>query len=313
MFERMTGGTCDECLAACQAKQDPKSPYICRAATYDHRFLICDLFAVSGVEAPQFITTFEGRDYFKPTGKCEAAATTPKPAPATDTPKGCPAGQVPKFCKFDGFQLPGDKKDDAATTEAACKDACVAAGEGCLSFAFAGGKCKLQTGSIKGDPSKLEAAEGEAYYEKICVPEEFAKTSGDIWNIIPNNILVGHVQEVATVKSAAECKLACLKATTFKCLSGMYYPGDAEENCLLNSESKDTVPDVFVPEDPEVQMIYFDVPPAKRANRFNRLLRDAAAKKSKLANKSNAPCIALKKNGVKLCGEGAKGKPFFPS
>lgn len=83
-----------------------------------------------------------------------------------------------------------------------------------------------------------------------------------IWGVTPNFILVGHVQEVADTTSLEDCALACLNAEknfSFKCQSAMWYPSDPDQNCLLNSETRDTQPDVFVPEDQGVNMLYFDI------------------------------------------------------
>ncbi len=46
---------------------------------------------------------------------------------------------------------------------------------------------------------------------------------------------------------------------------------DPDQNCLLNSETRDTQPDVFVPEDQGINMVYFDV--GKGGSRFSRRLR----------------------------------------
>lgn len=83
-----------------------------------------------------------------------------------------------------------------------------------------------------------------------------------VWDVTPNHILVGHVQEVADATSLEDCALACLNAEktySFTCQSAMWYPSDPDQNCLLNSETKVTQPDVFVPEDQGVNMLYFDI------------------------------------------------------
>ena len=74
--------------------------------------------------------------------------------------------------------------------------------------------------------------------------------------------MVGHVQEVADANTLAECQVACLRAEKdygFICKSAMWYPGDAAQNCLLNSESHTTRPEVFTNEDQGVNMVYFEI------------------------------------------------------
>lgn len=82
------------------------------------------------------------------------------------------------------------------------------------------------------------------------------------WQIVPNYILVGHVQEVADATTLQQCEIACLRATVdygFDCLSAMWYPADRDQNCLLNSENRHTQSSVFMPEDQGVHMLYIDI------------------------------------------------------
>jgi hypothetical protein len=78
MFDRTTGGSCEDCLKMCndqQVVEQPKtsqtsiiqssdSPWICRSFAYDHRWQICDLFAVDGQSPPHYLVRFPGRDVF---------------------------------------------------------------------------------------------------------------------------------------------------------------------------------------------------------------------------------------------------------
>ncbi len=47
------------------AMQDPNSTWICRTLTYDHKWKICDLFAINGSSYPYFLAEYHGRDYFE--------------------------------------------------------------------------------------------------------------------------------------------------------------------------------------------------------------------------------------------------------
>uniref|UniRef100_A0A1I8BG52 Apple domain-containing protein n=1 Tax=Meloidogyne hapla TaxID=6305 RepID=A0A1I8BG52_MELHA len=66
MFDRSSGIGCNECLERCSKKfQNHSTKWICRSLTYDHRWKICDLFAVNGGDSPYNLLDFEGRDYFQ--------------------------------------------------------------------------------------------------------------------------------------------------------------------------------------------------------------------------------------------------------
>lgn len=61
-----------------------------------------------------------------------------------------------------------------------------------------------------------------------------------------------------------KCQTDCLTAAEnlgFVCRSAMWYPTDIEsgQNCLLNSEDHGSKSDALVPEDSDVNMIYFSV------------------------------------------------------
>ncbi|KAF7633874.1 Apple domain-containing protein [Meloidogyne graminicola] len=95
----------------------------------------------------------------------------------------------------------------------------------------------------------------------------------NIFKAIPGYILVGHVQEVSNSKSLSECLQSCLSSFTeygFNCKSLMFYPSDSEQNCLMNSESRHTQSDVFVPEEQNDEfMIYLDLDIINNNNNTN--------------------------------------------
>jgi hypothetical protein len=79
MFNRLSGISCTECLEACiNDHQSPASPWICRSLTYDHRWKVCDLYAVTGDKAPHHTVMVPGRDYFI-LNRAALALTTPTP------------------------------------------------------------------------------------------------------------------------------------------------------------------------------------------------------------------------------------------
>lgn len=147
-------------------------------------------------------------------------------------------------------------------------DACVKACDknekiACSSAVITKTACELS--STKADaafPEELVDVPASSYVAKICLPTDILVGTSKVWDVTPNHILVGHVQEVADATSLEDCALACLNAEktySFTCQSAMWYPSDPDQNCLLNSETKVTQPDVFVPEDQGVNMLYFDI------------------------------------------------------
>jgi hypothetical protein len=67
MFDRATGLSVDECLDKCASPkfQNPQTRWICRSLTYDHKWHICDLFAIDGTQPPYYLAEYKHRDYFK--------------------------------------------------------------------------------------------------------------------------------------------------------------------------------------------------------------------------------------------------------
>uniref|UniRef100_A0A914X9T5 Apple domain-containing protein n=1 Tax=Plectus sambesii TaxID=2011161 RepID=A0A914X9T5_9BILA len=349
MFDRRTGISCEECLKQCAGAQDPTSPWICRAATYDHRWSICDLFAIQGTNEPYFLTEFPGRDYFKfigapvappvapvapvgpggPSGPSGPSGPAPygpgarglpnKPQPEGFTiappvepletpepiltegpeepeqpllpeqPEGpkqpekpelpaaggagsgsgvCGAGLEARYCEWKEKERADPGKETQTVNGVNSADACAKACGlnekfACSSAVVAKSSCELS--SSKADaafPEELVDVPGSSYLSKVCLPANLLAGTTKIWGVTPNYILVGHVQEVADATSLEDCQIACLNAEkkfSFKCQSAMWYPSDPDQNCLLNSETKDSQPDVFVPEDQGVNMLYLDI------------------------------------------------------
>ena len=69
-------------------------------------------------------------------------------------------------------------------------------------------------------------------------------------------ILVGHTEGEFNASDITECQKKCDMNEEFVCNSIMFYPSDPDKNCLLNSESSKSVPEQFVPEDENIDMVY---------------------------------------------------------
>jgi hypothetical protein len=189
-------------------------------------------------------------------------------------------GRFESVTKPDGVFVSVD-----ATSLSACEKACdlsqAVRSEVCKVFYFSEDdeSCRLGSEAI-GNFQDLVESPGSSLYERTCLPESSVEGLDSVWAMVPGRILVGHVQAVETVSTLRDCQLACL-AADFECRSGMFYPADSTENCLLNSENKEGNEKLFVEESLADGMVYFE-PRLSSKNeairlsrfRFNRIFRD---------------------------------------
>uniref|UniRef100_A0A0R3S3W6 Apple domain-containing protein n=1 Tax=Elaeophora elaphi TaxID=1147741 RepID=A0A0R3S3W6_9BILA len=134
----------------------------------------------------------------------------------------------------------------------------------CSSVIHRGKECELSVSKAAHKSSDdFIFKENSTYLEKFCLPASSAEATEKLWPTVLDHILVGHVMEVIDATSLTECMATCLHAEqefSFVCRSAMWYPNDEDQNCLLNTESRETHPDVFIAEDQGVRMFYFEVP-----------------------------------------------------
>ena len=92
--------------------------------------------------------------------------------------------------------------------------------------------------------------------------------------MVPNLILVGLAEAVVEANTFEECLAACvdaelvsvciiyakwmMQAFDFVCSSGIFFGDDNGDNCILNSETRDTVEDLQLIEDDEGVIEYFE-------------------------------------------------------
>ncbi|VDK71622.1 unnamed protein product [Litomosoides sigmodontis] len=134
----------------------------------------------------------------------------------------------------------------------------------CSSVIHRGEECELSVSkAVHKSSDDFVYKENSTYLEKFCLPANSAHVTGKLWPTVLDHILVGHVMEVTNASSLSECMTFCLQAEqdfSFVCRSAMWYPNDEDQNCLLNTGSRETQPNVFVAEDQGVRMFYFEVP-----------------------------------------------------
>ncbi|VDM97051.1 unnamed protein product [Thelazia callipaeda] len=329
MFDRTTGYTCEECIEKCLKFQDHKSEWICRSLTYDHRWKICDLFAVNGTNLPHFLTEYSERDYLEyvhhfqghsvqtlqyltitDTNSIEKNDLTASSAeisqnelhsePVSDY-QAIHQKSVGKsgenFCKYDDvtryatifnherLNAATDTQIVRARSMKLCAEACDRDETlTCSSAIHTDKDCELSVSKAEHkNRDDFIFNDNSTYLERICLPKSMAAETEKLWPTVLDHILVGHVMEVADSSSLAECMTACLRAEqelSFVCRSAMWYPNDAEQNCLLNAESRETRANVFVAEDQGVRMFYFEVPRVRKSKQKlnNGVFRDDPVK-----------------------------------
>ncbi|KRY55904.1 Uncharacterized protein T03_9557 [Trichinella britovi] len=276
-FERRTPITCEDCLQLCLEKQSAEYPYCCRAVVYDFAYRTCDLFAVDGKSQPQIVTKYETRSYFVPTGQCGAKKEPEKEAAAL-----CKEGELPKIIEISGYTDPDAKEaislsgytlKDCAT---ACLDNKDAEGKpleiegACASLIYEGTTCKLDDMKIE-YLRNLQPSADSTYMMVQCFPEKLVSQCPNNFIYAPGHVLVGFAKTVITTSSESECVEKCLTSTEdlgFYCKSGMFYQEDRNENCILNTESRSTQPNVYTED--EAAVMYFELGCGRSGRRLSK-------------------------------------------
>uniref|UniRef100_A0A914EN27 Apple domain-containing protein n=1 Tax=Acrobeloides nanus TaxID=290746 RepID=A0A914EN27_9BILA len=182
----------------------------------------------------------------------------------------CGDDEVTRYLEFvdlERTEALTDTEYTDASNRKQCIDYCDDEGViSCASAMFSTMGCELSLSRANYTTSdSLKEAPNVTYVEKVCVPKNIAQGTKKVFGSVLNHILVGQVLEVTDAKSIKECVISCLKAEQqfgFVCRSAMWYPNDDDQNCLLNTESRITTPEVFMPEDQGVNVVYFEIPKA---------------------------------------------------
>ncbi|VDK88808.1 unnamed protein product [Litomosoides sigmodontis] len=109
----------------------------------------------------------------------------------------------------------------------------------------------------------LVEASGFTYYEKKCFASPRTCRNIPSFERVPQMILVGFAAFVMeNVPSVTMCLDQCTNpppetGENFECKSVMYYYN--EQECILNVETRENKPDLFIPEGEEFQVDYFDI------------------------------------------------------
>ena len=111
--------------------------------------------------------------------------------------------------------------------------------------------------------SNLTTANGVNYYEKKCFASPRTCRNVPSFTRVPQMLLVGFAAFVMeNVPSVTMCLDQCTNpppetGEKFVCKSAMYYYN--EQECILNAESRHSKPDLFIPEEDDFVVDYFDI------------------------------------------------------
>ncbi|KRX83726.1 Uncharacterized protein T02_8383 [Trichinella nativa] len=267
-FERRSEIGCEECLKFCLDKRPGTGSYQCLSVVYDYMRSVCDLYAVHGNSFPQCLASFRGYSYFKPSESCVLTTEV--------STFECEGSTLPKLILLQNFvstTIPF--YDLSGHSEAECLTACkenrdkygspLKLGDlKCQTAQFSSRRmCQLSSQPI--DLYNLEENSGSKLYSIRCYAN--LPPCSKPFRFVPQYVLVGYARQVADAADDDECVQLCLSTGMFRCKSAMFFKDDKIQNCILNSESASTRPDLFVPED-EYYVYYYQVDCAENGASF---------------------------------------------
>ncbi|GMT23022.1 hypothetical protein PFISCL1PPCAC_14319, partial [Pristionchus fissidentatus] len=134
----------------------------------------------------------------------------------------------------------------------------------CESFEYDPRQQQCSLHSVSGQPfgpsvlTKTDAA--RAFFQQLCLPNVNLCPTPYTFERFPQHVLMGNSLEVITVQGGlAECLALCLDATSkfgIQCRSALFYYKSNE--CILNRETRSTVPQLFGPVSDESFVDYFE-------------------------------------------------------
>ncbi|KRX50410.1 Uncharacterized protein T05_14986 [Trichinella murrelli] len=267
-FERRSEIGCEECLKFCLDKRPGTGSYQCLSVVYDYMRSVCDLYAVHGNSFPQCLASLRGYSYFKPSESCVLTTEV--------STFECEGSTLPKLILLQNYvstTIPF--YDLSGHSEAECLTACkenrdkygspLKLGDlKCQTAQFSSRRmCQLSSQPI--DLYNLEENSGSKLYSIRCYAN--LPPCSKPFRFVPQYVLVGYARQVADAVDDDECVQLCLSTGMFRCKSAMFFKDDKIQNCILNSESASTRPDLFVPED-EYYVYYYQVDCAENGASF---------------------------------------------
>ena len=183
----------------------------------------------------------------------------------------CDSGVRPAWLEVEGgWGAPSTPYDERRlATARVCREECESEEE-CASFQFEFESkwCRLANGSavVVGATSKRGGGSWSVVGQKWCPRGRLEGRSCWAVGVQRGKLLVGFAERVLDAEDLQNCADACLNSESgergFNCVSGVFYADmGGKDNCVLNSESKDTQPTLFTTASEEERDIvaYFDL------------------------------------------------------
>ncbi|MCP9259111.1 Protein F52C9.5 [Dirofilaria immitis] len=189
--------------------------------------------------------------------------------PKDTSQKTCEKGKVAKYLRTQGFKLnSANRKDLKGYNLDACSDACTNNIDDeeqtfeCRSFHYSESGCSLfGEAAVPRGTRELIKNSYTSYYEKVCIDDDLMSSECQSVNRFPQMLLVGFAEVVVTTRSFIKCFENCLKSRQLfgtNCTSAIYFYEELEQNCILNSENRQTQRNLFVKENIDI-VDYFEI------------------------------------------------------
>ncbi|KAM3723955.1 Uncharacterized protein ACO02O_07124 [Dirofilaria immitis] len=300
-YERQSNMQLEKCKERCMQSQS--SINTCRSFVYDIANKICDFFAHQGDQLPTKLLKYYEHLYLEPTfaNGCDfkyarkSKKTSEKElsstvllsdlTPKDTSQKTCEKGKVAKYLRTQGFKLnSANRKDLKGYNLDACSDACTNNIDDeeqtfeCRSFHYSESGCSLfGEAAVPRGTRELIKNSYTSYYEKVCIDDDLMSSECQSVNRFPQMLLVGFAEVVVTTRSFIKCFENCLKSRQLfgtNCTSAIYFYEELEQNCILNSENRQTQRNLFVKENIDI-VDYFEINcPLRKRKKISLILHE---------------------------------------
>ncbi|CAG9540559.1 unnamed protein product [Cercopithifilaria johnstoni] len=288
-YERRSNMQLDECKQRCMQSQN--DAYSCRSLVYDITNKVCDFFTHQGDQPPSKLLKYYEHSYLEPTfvNGCDLKYAKRMKTRETDSTdktinnamllndltkedrnqESCEEGKVVKYLRTQGFKFDSDNRINLkAYNLDRCIDACTNNIDDkrrpfrCRSFDYDENGCNLigEVATRRGS-RQLKQNSISNYYEKICIDDDLMSSDCQSINRFPQMILIGFAEAVITTQTFMGCFENCLKSRqlfAMNCTSAVYFYEELEQNCILNSENRQTQKNLFVEENADI-VDYFEI------------------------------------------------------
>lgn len=255
----------DQCMSSCGG--EPNN--YCKAAVLNQQTQSCDLFERPGDQFPASLNYRPGSAYYAYCKDCDCPNY--KIVPCGGGGGSCPGGQTAFLIRSENVipTFPASGQPFTVSDENQCRDLCRQQKDGsggnaqCVSAVFnsQSKQCAFYADKAanKPQPPPLQQQPGVVLFETLCLPADLAakcqNAPNQLLQAFPRKFLGGHVSEELNQPTLEACMLECIRKGP-QCKSADYFYG-ATPNCLLQTESRNTRPDVWIDQE-QTPVTYFD-------------------------------------------------------